>query len=83
MTKDFDRHENTVGEMGQILFNKDGIVCELITTSQASKLIGYSERHVRRLCDESQLIAIKVNGFWLIEKPSLEFVRERVRALPF
>jgi len=80
---DYNGYTNTVGQVGRIWFDKDGIICELITTYDASKELGYSERHIRRLCDEGELIAIKVSGFWFIEKPSLEHVRERVKEIPF
>lgn len=80
---DFNGYENTVGQVGRLWFDKNGVICELITTEQAANELGYSERHVRRLCDEGQLIAIKVGTLWLIEISSLDFVRERVKEIPF
>jgi len=80
---DFNRYSNTVGQVGRIWFEKEGILCELITTYEASRELDYSERHIRRMCDEGTLIAIKLSGFWFIERPSLEFVRERLEEIPF
>jgi len=80
---DYEGYENTVGQVGRIWFDKGSVVCELITVEFAALELGYSERHIRRMCDEGVLIAIKVNGLWLIEYPSLAFVRERLKEIPF
>lgn len=39
---------------------------ELIPISQAAKVLGYSKRHVRRLADNGDIIAIKINRQWFV-----------------
>lgn len=80
---DYNGYENTVGQVGQLVFDRNGLQCELITIEQASKDLGYSTRHIRRLCEQGELTAIKVSGLWLIQRPSLDYVRERVKEIPY
>lgn len=43
-----------------------GTEYELVDISQAAKRLGYSRRHVRRLCDNGELIAIKIGLQWFV-----------------
>lgn len=38
----------------------------LIPVSQASKILGYSARHTRRLANEGKLIATKIDRMWFV-----------------
>lgn len=75
---DFKSFENSVGQVGSIVFVHDGQGYELITLKDAADRLGYSRRQTRRLCEFGILIAIKINHGWLVETTSIERVRNRV-----
>ena len=57
---------------GGIYLCIDGVFVPVVTLSLAAKMLGYSRRHTRRLCDEGQLIALKSHGRWWVLERAVE-----------
>lgn len=73
---------NAVGQgVYSIIMNIDGRDIYVMSITRASGITGYSESHLRRMCNEKELIATKYNGRWWIHSSDLK--KKIVGDLPF
>jgi len=56
---------DTVGEMSRAGLEPTDI-------GEASKILGYTPRHVRRLAESGKLIACKQSGMWFVHPSKIE-----------
>lgn len=55
---------------------------EPLTVSQAAKLTGYSERHIRRLCKDEKIKSRQAGGWlYLIDADSLQAYVDEMKRL--
>lgn len=73
--------ETTAGQVvGQVRADIDGTDTPIISLAVAARHLGYSPRHMRHLCEEGKLIAIKLAGaWWIVQRDVLEWPLAGVR----
>lgn len=55
-------------------------VDELITSSQAAKLLGFTPDHVRRMINQGKIQAVKMGHIWMLKTTALKGIeRQRSR----
>ena len=65
--------KTSVGQVvSKMTVTLDGVTIPVVPAKFASNRLGYSRRHMNRLCDEGELIAIKICGVWFIHELEIE-----------
>ncbi len=76
-------YENTIGQVGLLVFMHEENADALITVSEAAKKLRLSERRVQGLIDEGKLIGIKVMRDLFVFKNSVRNFGKTLDELPF
>lgn len=48
----------------------------LISCADVAKMLGVSDRYIRRLCKNGKLPSVKVAGVWLVKKADAERMKK-------
>jgi len=49
---------------------------EYVSSTEAARLLEYDTSHVRRLCSEGKLDAVKIGRNWLVKRSSIQAYKE-------
>jgi len=76
-------YENTVGEVGRLLIQKQDIIIPIYTIAVYAQLMDTTHKTVRRWIDEGKLIGLKVGRVWYVQEISFARCTQALDELPF